>query len=98
MTGPLRFPHHPRGPLRSLFVSFVKPTFDPFDWWRDNLTRFPSVGAVARKWLSVPTTSTPSERVFSICGIVDSAKRSSLSGKSIEDQVFIHNNKSLIDV
>jgi len=77
--------------------AIMKPTFDPLNWWRDNLSRFPSVGAVARKWLSVPATSTPSERVFSICGIVDSAKRSSLAGRSIEDQVFIHNNKELID-
>ena len=55
-----------------------------------------NVAVVARKWLSVPATSTPSERVFSICGIVNTAKRSRLSGKSIENQVFIHNNKGVI--
>ena len=76
--------------------AIVKHTFDPLDWWRENICKFPNVGAVARKWLSVPATSTPSERIFSICGIVNSAKRSSLAGKSIENQVFVHNNKALI--
>ena len=37
-------------------------------------------------------TSTPSERVFPICGMVNSAKQSSMSGKSIQSQVFVHNN------
>ena len=30
----------------------------------------------------------------SICGIVDTAKRNRLNGKSIENQVFIHNNQN----
>ena len=32
----------------------------------------------------------------SICGIVDTAKRNRLNGKSIENQVFIHNNQNYI--
>ena len=32
----------------------------------------------------------------SICGIVDTAKRNRLNGKSIENQVFIHNNHNYI--
>jgi hAT family C-terminal dimerisation region len=54
--------------------------------------KLPNVALAARKWLSVTATSTPIERVFSICGIVNTAIRSSLLGKSIEDQVFLHNN------
>ena len=66
--------------------------FDAIEWWRKNRTRYPNVALAARKWLSVTGTSTPSERVFSICGIVDGTKRSSLLGESIETQVFVHNN------
>ena len=58
--------------------------------------RYPNVAVVAHQWLSVPATSIPSERVFSICGIVNTAKRSSSSGKSVENQVFIHNNKRVL--
>jgi hAT family C-terminal dimerisation region len=65
----------------------------PLQWWRDiGRKKFSNVALAARKWLSVTATSTPSERVFSICGIVNTAKQSSLVGKSIEDQVFLHNN------
>jgi hypothetical protein len=41
---------------------------DPLVWWRGMKDRFPRVARAARKWLSVTATSTPSERVFSICG------------------------------
>ena len=49
---------------------------DPLLWWRDKRKQYPWVSFAARKWLSVYSTSTPSERVVSICGIVNSAKRS----------------------
>lgn len=65
---------------------------NPLEWWRQHCFRFPNIARVARKWLSVTATSTPSERVFSICGLVDSCKRSQMLGESIEAQVFVHNN------
>ena len=69
---------------------------DPLDWWQENKTKYPHIAVLARKWLSVPATSTPSKRVFSICGIVNTAKRSKMNGKSIENQVLIHNNQSVL--
>jgi hypothetical protein len=65
---------------------------DPFDWWRANRGTFPHLAKVARKWLSVPASSTPTERVFSIAGLMDSAKRSNLHPKKLGEQVFVHNN------
>ena len=47
-----------------------------------------NVARVARKWLAVPDTSTPSERMFSICSLVDTAKRLNILGVLIENQVF----------
>ena len=43
----------------------------------------------------MPTTGgwenyTPSERVFSMCGLVDTAKRSSLLGVLIKKHVFLY--------
>ena len=70
---------------------------NPIHWWRENLSKFNNIALAARKWLCVPATSTPSERVFSICGIVNQAKRSRLTGKSIQSQVFIHNNIAKCD-
>jgi len=65
---------------------------DPLLWWRDKRKQYPRVSFAARKWLSVCSTSTPSKRVFSICGIVNSAKRSRMNGNAIAAQVFLYNN------
>ena len=46
----------------------------------------------AQNWLAVPETSTPSERVFSICGSVDTDEQSNLLRLSIEKQVFRYTN------
>ena len=67
-------------------------TSDPLQWWKVHRKQFPRVALGERKWLSVCSTSTSNERVFSICGIVNSVKRTRLAGKAIEAQVFIQNN------
>jgi len=43
----------------------------PLEWWKGNRFKYPKVAIGARKWLSVCATSTPSERVFSIIGLID---------------------------
>lgn len=65
---------------------------DPLEWWNVNRFNFPMVAIAARKWLGVCATSTPSERVFSDCGLAVTAKRSRLAGNSIESQVLIRRN------
>lgn len=37
---------------------------DPLLWWKEKRDNYPRVSLAARKWLSVCSTSTPSERVF----------------------------------
>ena len=41
------------------------PNFDLLDYWRVHSTRFPNLSRMARDYLAVPGTSTPSERAFS---------------------------------
>jgi hypothetical protein len=38
-------------------------------WWRENKHLYLNIAWTAHKWLCVPATSTPSERVFSNCGV-----------------------------
>jgi hAT family C-terminal dimerisation region len=45
----------------------------PIALWNKRRERFPKVVLGARKWLSVCSTSSLSKRVFSICGVVDTA-------------------------
>ena len=72
---------------------YPKSEIDPLEWWRENKHIYPNVAKCARMWLSAPATSTSSERVFLICDVVDTQKQKRLSGKSIKNQLFIHNNQ-----
>ena len=38
---------------------------DPMDWWRKHESYFPQVAKLARKYLAIPASTAPSERVFS---------------------------------
>ena len=38
------------------------------NWWKQNCSRYPFLVKLVRKYLSVPATSVPSERVFSHAG------------------------------
>ena len=71
---------------------------DPLLWWKEKRNNYPRVSLAARKWLSVCSTSTPSERVFSICGIVNLAKRNRLKGNAVAVQVFLYNNLDALDL
>jgi hAT family C-terminal dimerisation region len=73
-------------------ASTAEDITDPIACWKERRERLPKVALRTRKWLSVCSTSTPSDRVFSICGVVDTAVRTCLNGDSITAQVFIHNN------
>jgi hypothetical protein len=72
--------------------------FDVLDYWRKKKEagKYYWVCKLARKWLAVPAMSTPSERVWSICGIIDDQRRGRMEGFKLESQAMIHNNyKSL---
>ena len=68
------------------------------DWWKAEKHRFPRISVLARKWLCVPASSTPSERVFSDCGLALTAKRSRLKGSILRDQVMIRRNAHCIRI
>ncbi|CAG8824782.1 1572_t:CDS:2, partial [Cetraspora pellucida] len=56
----------------------ISPTHNPFSWWINNQERFPTIIKLAQKYLSIPATSTPSERLFSDAGNIMSSKRTNL--------------------
>lgn len=64
----------------------------PLAWWNKNWSVYSLIAPVARKWLCVPATSTPSERVFSDCGLAGTAKRGSLNAETLQNQVFLRRN------
>src|SRR3989337_2503174 len=70
----------------------VHPDECPLMWWKTNRTRFPILSKVARKYLAIPATSTPSERLFSEAGNIMTIKRTQLSSTTLENLVFCKKN------
>jgi hypothetical protein len=75
-----------------VYVGFKN--FDLFQYWEKKKLscKYYWVLKCAQKWLSVPSMSTPSERVWSICGVIDNPKRGCLDGFKLEAQAMINNN------
>lgn len=65
---------------------------DILKYWLTNKDVFPWLSTLARSILSIPATSTPSERVFSTAGLILSAKRSRLSYNRVNKIIFVHDN------
>ena len=61
---------------------------NPLDWWRVNQLRYPTLAHLARKILSIPATSVPSERVFSHGLHIVNTKRACLLPENVKLLVF----------
>ena len=78
---------------------------DLLHWWKQQENTYPKLSALAHGILAVHgqinvcvrATSAPSERVFSIAGLVLQAKRSNLAPNKVNKVVFVHNNAHLVD-
>lgn len=65
---------------------------DPLAWWKAHVQELPLLGNVARKFLCIPATSVPSERVFSSSGHIISPHRSKLNPGKVNMLTFLHHN------
>ena len=65
---------------------------DPLMWWKAHEFDYPMLARVVKKYLCVPATSTPSERLFSKSGQVVSPQRASLNPETVQMLVFLSNN------
>lgn len=57
---------------------------DPIKWWIARKTTYPHLWRMALDLLSIPATSTPSERMFSRAGEMYSSRRSRLRGDAAQ--------------
>lgn len=62
---------------------------DPLQWWKANEGNFPTLAVLAKSYLCVPATSTPSERLFSTAGNKVSKKRASLTPEHVDMLTFL---------
>lgn len=70
---------------------------NPLPWWSSKRHKFPLLASLARKYLSIPASSTPSERVFSTAGNIISAKRSCLTPKHANVLIFLYQNRKILE-
>ena len=67
----------------------------PLRWWRERQLRFPVLYEMARVYLAVPASSAPSERVFSVGGLVLTDKRRQLLESRVAKLMFMKRNMAL---
>ena len=63
---------------------------DPLLFWKLQEKFFPNLAKAAKKYLSIPATSVPSERVFSKAGEIVSARRSRIKSKNVDMILFLN--------
>ena len=68
---------------------------DPLLWWKNHELEYPSVARLARKYLAIPASSAPAERVFSLCKITLEKKRWRMKIEMLEATLMLRCNKFL---
>lgn len=61
-------------------------------WWKKNEMKFPLLARLARKYLAIPATSAPAERLFSVAGLVLEEKRTNLKPNKVDKILFLFSN------
>ncbi|XP_077434540.1 E3 SUMO-protein ligase ZBED1-like isoform X2 [Vanacampus margaritifer] len=69
---------------------------NPLPWWRQNAARYPTLAKLAKSFLVIPATSTPSERLFSAAGNIPSKRRAGLGSEQVDMLTFLHCNHTLL--
>lgn len=65
---------------------------NPLSWWMKREESYPLLARQAKRYLCVPGTSVPSERVFSTAGDIITAKRSCLTSEHVDQLLFLQKN------
>ena len=74
------------------FISERVTVADPLLWWKMHGGNFPKLAPLARKYLAIPATEVPSERVFSAAGLTITKLRASLDPHNVDMILFVHKN------
>ena len=69
---------------------------NPLAWWKVSYSNYPRVAQVARRYLAAPSTSVPSERMFSSAVDLYSDSRNRLLPERAEMLLFVKENIKLI--
>ena len=70
-------------------------TVTPLKWWHHNKQRYPNLCKLALHYFTIPATSVPSERAFSISGHIVRAKMSRFATKECANAYFFSRELTL---
>lgn len=68
---------------------------DPLDYWQKREPTYRRISKLAKKYLTIPATSVPCERVFSKAGELITDRRNRLSTTHTEQIIFLNANVNL---
>ena len=72
---------------------------NPLQFWKENTSMYPpAMSKLAKRYLSVPASSGPVERLFSIAGKIFRPERCRLTDTVFENLMFIKCNSYILDL
>lgn len=72
--------------------------YDSFAWWATNKAQYPILYKMAMKYLSIPASSVPSERLFSDANNLVTPQRTRLDSSIINKIMFLKRNREHVDI
>jgi hypothetical protein len=69
---------------------------DILHWWKEHEKQYPLLARLARKYLAIPASSAPSERVFSRLKNIITHKRVRMSSETLCQLLFVHYHQQLL--
>jgi hAT family C-terminal dimerisation region len=72
--------------------------YDPYLWWSANKNQYPFLHKLAMKYISIPATSVPSERLFSDAKNLITPQRTRLDSYLINQLMFLKRNREYVDI
>ena len=91
-TEPEEFGQNEKEIERYLREPLVKQEENCLQWWSRSAHNFPALSKFAKRYLCIPATSVPAERVFSTAGLIINEKRSSLLPQNADMLIFLNKN------
>ena len=70
----------------------LHPDADPLEWWKEHSKKYPILSRASKKYLAIPATSSPSERLFSKAGNITTPLRNSLKPDKVDMLTFLDSN------